>query len=112
MEAAIFGFIGAVIGSIASLGGIYIQQLHQSRHERLKMAVELATLEFSHDIELAKNANRATTVAPLPAYVACYSEYLDALSNGPASPSKVKEVIAKVNALNSAFDEAGEKAAS
>ncbi len=45
MDAALAALIGAAIGAVASLGGAWIQQRHQTARERVKMATELGVTD-------------------------------------------------------------------
>jgi len=45
MDAAVAALIGAGIGVVGSLGASWLQQRHQTRRDRLKLATELAAAD-------------------------------------------------------------------
>lgn len=103
MDAAIYGLIGAVIGALASVGGMYVQQKQQNRRDRLKIAVDLAIQEYSRDLELAKAKNGGAFVAPLDSYVICHANLLDALAEGIVTPEKIREMTSERDKILVAF---------
>ena len=67
------------------------------------MAVELATLEYKRDIELAKAVVGGTFVAPLASYVICNAELLDAIAEKEISPEKIRQLVETKDKVLSAF---------
>ena len=103
MDAAIYGLLGAVIGALASVGAMYVQQKQQNRRDRLKMAVDLAIQDYSRDMELAKAKNGGALVAPLDSYVICHANLLDALADGAVTPEKIRELAQERDKILAAF---------
>jgi len=103
MDAAIAGLLGTVIGALASGIGVYAQQKSQNRRRRQRMAVDLATQEYNHDLELAKASNRVAFVAPLASYVICNADLLDAIAEGEITPEKIRELTKKRDGILKAF---------
>ena len=50
----ISGFVGALIGSLTSIGTIYIQQRAQNKRERHNQVITAATKQFELAIEVVK----------------------------------------------------------
>lgn len=103
MDAAIYGLLGAVIGALASVGGMYVQQKQQNRRDRLKIAVDLAIQEYNRDLELAKAKTGGAFVAPLDSYVICHASLLDALAEGVVTPEKIRELTSERDRILAAF---------
>ena len=107
MDAAVYTLLGALIGALASIGTVYVQQRQQSRRDRLKMAVELAIQDYQHNLELARvsasSTGLAAFVAPLDSYVVCHANLLDALVEGSVTPEKIAELAVLRNAILDAF---------
>jgi hypothetical protein len=89
MDAAIAGLVGGLIGAAASLLGLLIQQNHQTKRERVKIASDLGLAEYQRDLELAKVAGNSI-VAPLASYVISHSRLLELLAKGPITPEQIK----------------------
>jgi hypothetical protein len=62
---------GALIGSLSSIGTIYIQTRISSRRERIKQAVELAIEDHRAAREVAKmnGAGRTVMLPPITAFL-------------------------------------------
>lgn len=103
MDSAVAGLIGAAIGALASVGGLFIQQRVQARHERVRMAVDLAIQDQEKDIELAKHSGRRTLIAPLAAYVMYHLSVLDVLAKGNASKDQIEKLSAQFEVTLAAF---------
>lgn len=103
MDAAIAGLLGTLTGALASGIGVYVQQKFQNRREMQRMAVDLGTQEYNHDLELAKAISGGAFVAPLASYVIYNAKLLDALSGGEITPEKIRELTEKRNRILEAF---------
>ncbi len=101
MDAALAALAGAAIGAvIPSVTNFLLQRLKGSR-DRQKMAVDLATAGFAHDLVLA--GKRGGLVAPLAGYVIFYSDALDAIAKGNVTPDTIKALTIRKNDLLAAF---------
>jgi HAMP domain-containing protein len=109
MDAAVAGLIGVAIGAISSLGVSYLQQRQQSRHERLKMAVELAMHDQERDVELAKSGDGPALIPPPTSYVIYHVRVLKELSAGDIRPEKLKKLSEKHTEILQAFPGAPSK---
>lgn len=103
MDAAIYGFIGTLIGATVSIEVMYLQQKQQNRRDRLKMAVDLAIQEYSHDLELAKTKVGGASVAPLASYAIYHANLLDALAVASITTEKIRELTSARNKILAAF---------
>ncbi len=101
MDSAIAALVGAAIGALGSFGGLWIQQRHQSRRERAKLASELGMLDFR--IAREHVLSRGGVMAPLSAYVMYHSEFLEALASGPVTPDLIEKMNERQRALFDAF---------
>jgi hypothetical protein len=102
MDAAITGFVGALVGAGASLFGLMIQQHYQTKRERVKVASELALVEYQRDLELAK-ADGGGMVAPLAGYIIFNVRLLEELSKGPITPEQVRALSEEKKKVLAAF---------
>ena len=76
--ALLSGLVGTVIGALASIGTIWVQQHFQSRQERAKLIVEAAIHEYRSSAEYAKfmaekNPGMKLVLDDLGHYVVLYS---------------------------------------
>ena len=103
MDAAIAGLVGVAVGSISSFAGLWLQQRQQARHERLKMAVELATHDHEQALALAKSSQGARFIPPLVSFVMYHADVLSELSVGAITPDKIKILSEKHSLILNAF---------
>lgn len=108
MEAAIAGLIGAAIGAVASFGGLWLQQRQQGRHERLKMAVDLAIHDQTRDLEIAKAKQGKSMLSPTSSYVIYHLHLLEALNKGDINAAMIKELSKSHSEIAQAFPGAPE----
>lgn len=97
MDAAVAALIGGAIGAAASLGGGWIQQHHQSRRERVRVAADLAIANYKESMEIAKKYYGR--VSSLTAFVVYQAEFLEFLSKGPTTPARIKEFNRQQNEI-------------
>lgn len=107
MEAAIAGFLGALVGAGASLLGLVVQQHYQTKRERMKMAADLGLSEYQTDLTLAKEAGGGH-VAPVSAYVIFNVRLLEEMSKGCITPETIKKLTEEKKELLAAFPNAPE----
>lgn len=69
MEAWTAGLIGALVGSVSSFAGIWIQSRHQNRRELMKMVIDSAVKDRNDQIELALKTGKNGSVAPVALFV-------------------------------------------
>jgi hypothetical protein len=104
MDAAAAALIGAAIGALGSVAGVWLQQRHQTRRERLKVAADLGLADYNSSMELVKKNGGA--MVPLSAWVAYHAEFMDALAEGTLSPPLVAKLNDRHDALMNAFPDA------
>ena len=105
MDAAIAGFLGALIGAGASLVGLVIQQHFQTKRELLKIAADLGLNEYKHDIEFAKGAGGGH-IAPISAYVIYHARLLEEMSKGCINAETIRALTKERNEVLAAFPNA------
>lgn len=108
MDAAIAGFLGALIGAGASLVGLVIQQHYQTKRERLKIAADLGLSEYKHDLELAKSVG-GRHISPISAYVIYHARLLEEMSKGCIKPETITALTNERDQILAAFPNAPKK---
>jgi hypothetical protein len=98
---------GALIGSLSSIGTIYIQARISSRRERIKQAVELAIEDHRAAREIAKMSNpgRTLMLPPITAFLHYHEEVLRALDAGPLTTNTLREIRNRNKAIMAMFEE-------
>ena len=92
MDAAIAALIGAAVGAVGSFGAMWIQQRHQTRRERLKLAADLGLADYKEQVENASKYTAPTKVPPLSAYVMYHADFLDELAKGEITPATIQRL--------------------
>jgi cytoskeletal protein CcmA (bactofilin family) len=92
MDAAIAAIVGAVIGSISSIGAIYIQQKAAHKRDITKMATDLAVAEFGWVTGLAKHSRSTVLVPPLSTYLVYHAEILKAIDEEEMTPERMAKI--------------------
>jgi hypothetical protein len=95
MDAAVAALIGAAIGTLGSLGSTWVQQRHQSRRERLKVAADLGLADYKETLELAKAQPGSSAVPPMSCFVAYHADILNALADGGLDTERLAAIDAK-----------------
>lgn len=99
LDAAVYGLVGAVIGSASSIATVWIQSKYQARRERAK-----AVLDFSirHRAEVAENSDKISgpvTVLPLAVYI----HYQEGMLKMVESGNVTKEALVELRKANDAL---------
>jgi len=92
MDAALAALLGAAIGAAGSVAGLWIQQRHQTRRERLKVAADLGLADYNAQLELARKRQEPSRLPPMSAYVMYHAEFLDALTKGEVTPTIIQRL--------------------
>ncbi|MBX3717152.1 MAG: hypothetical protein KF738_14235 [Burkholderiales bacterium] len=95
MDAAVAALVGAAIGAIGSVGGVWLQQRHQTRRDRLKIAADLGLADHNSAVELAKLNHGGGYIAPVSAYVMYHVRILDVLAEGDVTPKHIQDIAEK-----------------
>jgi len=103
MSSTAAAFLGAIIGSAASLLGLLIQQRYQNKRERLRIAADLAMKDHQQDMELAKNTEGGGAVAPISVYVIYHARLLEELAKSKVTSEKIKELTKERDEILAAF---------
>jgi hypothetical protein len=94
---AIYAGIGAIVGGliagIASFAATIVQQRAQDRRDLVRMAVDLGSAEYAHDLELARGRPGGANVAPLASYVIIEHQMLKILNKkGEVTPEEISAI--------------------
>ena len=95
MDAALAALLGAAIGAVGSFGVMWIQQRHQTKRERLKLAADLGLADFNGQVELAKRNQQSLRIPPMSAFVMYHAEFLDALAAEEITPELIERLNRK-----------------
>jgi hypothetical protein len=98
---------GALIGSISSIGTIYVQSKISAKRERMKQAVELAIEDHRAAravTEILRQAGRDVDLPPLTAFLHYHEEILRAYDSGDVTPQVLRRVREKNKAVMDAFE--------
>lgn len=90
MDAAIAALLGTAVGAAGSIGGIWLQQRHQSRRDPAKLAAHLGLADFTWRRERA--AEQGGRMLPLSIYIAYHLDVLDALEDGEFNPTRIAQI--------------------
>ncbi len=97
---------GALIGSLSSMGTIYLQARISRHRERMKQAVDLAIEDHKSALEVAKtHAGRTVMVPPITAYLHYHEEVLQAFDTGPLTPDTLRKIRRRNKAVTDIFEE-------
>jgi hypothetical protein len=94
---AVYAGIGAIVGGLitglASFAATIVQQRAQDRRDLVRMAVDLGSAEYAHDLELARGRPGGGNVAPLASYVIIEHQMLKILSEkGEVAPEEIRAI--------------------
>ncbi len=101
MDAAIAALLGTGIGAVASVGAMWVQQQHQNRRDRLKMAVDLAIHDHKSMFELA--TAKGAKIAPVSAFVIYHARILDEITKGSVTAETIARISSETTALGDVF---------
>ena len=86
------GLVGALIGSLTSIGTIFIQQRAQNKRERHNQVITAATKHFELAIRMAEINGRGS-VQPFAVYLEHQYELYELLEKGELNKETLKEVL-------------------
>jgi hypothetical protein len=91
MDAAVAALIGAAIGTLGSVAGVWLSQRHQTKRDLVRSAVELGQAEREE-----RRAKLATTTGghllPVSVYVAQHAAVLQAIAEGRFGPDTLRAI--------------------
>jgi hypothetical protein len=105
MDAATAAILGAAVGAIGSIGGVWLQQRHQTRRDLMKVSADLGLADYKHSIELGQSQGGMFSLPPLSVYVMYHAEFLKAIAKGEIDTSTIKKLSEKQAELLKAFPE-------
>jgi hypothetical protein len=94
---AMFGLLGAVIGSSGSAVIIFLQTRAENRRARYRLALEAALAEFNCDTDYRKKTGGS--VAPLSMYLHYHVQVLEAIESGSLDAEKLAELLREHNEM-------------
>jgi hypothetical protein len=106
LTAAVFGLVGALIGSASSIAAMIVQSRYKDRRDRSKQVTDLALAEFNTHLELLKSGQTTGGVMPIATYAHVNDLVLTALDGRKLTPKRIAEIIE----LNETFCRAVQKA--
>ena len=89
---AIFGLVGALIGSISSIIVIFIQYKIKDKRERTKLVVNAALEEYKALINLAQKQRGKVTLMPLTGAIHWYSKIFELVDNNNLNAESLKKL--------------------
>ena len=109
MNAAIIslvsGFVGAVIGAAGAVLTVLIKEKYQSRRERSRLAVELATRDYELALENSKRIPGKVRVYPLTSYLLYHLLLLQKLEKPDLTPDELKDVFREHDRIDKIIEE-------
>ena len=103
MDAAVAALLGAAVGAAGSFGAMWIQQRHQTRRERLKLATDLGMRDYDSAMEHAKSRPGGASVPPLSSYVIYHADMLNELAEGEVTAATIERINKKTAELLESF---------
>jgi endoglucanase Acf2 len=97
-------FAGAVIGSLTTIGGLFIQAHFQDKREKMKIAFEAAIEDHKVAIDVAKTNLRPTTVAPLAAYICYHTKMTDLALEKKLTKESLEKLDEEMDQLHEVFE--------
>ena len=95
MIALISGFVGALIGGASSVLVILIQEHHQGKRERARLAAELGIKDYDNMLEITKQQQGPARILPLASSVLFHERVIRQLETGRFSPEDYKRIMAE-----------------
>ncbi|SFI39633.1 hypothetical protein [Bradyrhizobium sp. Gha] len=95
LTAAVFGLVGAMIGSVSSIATMVVQSRYRDKRDRTKQILDVSLAEYSAHLELAKADRAPRAVLPITAYVHNNAQLLDALEAGDLTPDRITRIMRK-----------------
>lgn len=92
MEAWAVGLIGALVGSVSSFAGIWIQSRYQHKREMTKMVMESATKDRDHLFDLAEKSGERGPLPPIVLFVHYHAELYRLMGKGQLTQKRLKKL--------------------
>ena len=101
MDAAVAALLGAALGAVGSVGGVWLTQRHQNRRDLMRAAVDLGRAD--HDEAIARVSAAGGLMPPMAIFVYYHAEVLAAINKGTFNPAAVARIEAAQAELLRAF---------
>jgi uncharacterized membrane protein len=109
MESLIAGFVGAVVGALASILTVLIQARTQAQRDRLKLAAELALQEFKVHVELSQNKRGSSQIMPVTVYLYYHLELAKLMERDGVTHANLKSLNHRLESIERVFRDRSEK---
>ena len=103
MDSAVAALLGAAIGMLGSVGGVWLQQRHQSKRDRLKIAADLGLADFNRTLERIQAPGEGGPLPPVALFIAYHADVLDAMAAGKFGPDEVERIERRQSELLAAM---------
>lgn len=103
--AALFGLIGALIGSGSSVATMVVQGRMKDKRDRSKQLTDMALAEFKMHLDLATSGKGPSAVAPPSSFLYHNDLVLKAIEGGAYTPEKAKAISLQVDEMFDAVNE-------
>ena len=90
------GLVGALIGSLTSIGTIYIQQRAQNKRERHNQVINAATKQFELAIKVAE-IRGSGAIPPFAEFLLHHYELYELLEKGELNEKTLKQILDNEN---------------
>jgi hypothetical protein len=97
--ALLSGLVGAFIGASASVITIIIQERHQSKRDRSKLAAELGMRDFENTIEVSKRISGTKEIPPLVSFVLFHDRIMKHLEKGKFTADDYQRICKEHEAI-------------
>jgi len=94
METWAAGLIGAVVGALSSIGGIWIQSRYQHRREMAKIIMESASKDRDGMVELALKQGKSVALQPVVLFVHYHSGLFKLIEKGKLNGDNLQKLHA------------------
>jgi hypothetical protein len=103
--AAVFGLIGAMIGSVSSVATMIVQARIRDKRDRSKQVTDMALAEFKMKLDLATSGKGPPNVLPLSIFLYHNDLLLEAIESGCFTPEKAREISIQAEKMVKVIDE-------
>ncbi len=105
--AAIFGLLGAIVGSLGSALTLSLQAKIRDRREKMLQVTSLAIEHFKASIEVGHKSGRPYNLLPPSIYAIYYLELIDLMEKGDLNERAFLELSDKNHRLVEALKKSG-----
>lgn len=106
MDSAIIGLLGALVGALSSIGGIWIQSYFQMRRERLTQAMTWAAEQRKEDL---KNAPDGSAIMPISVYLQYQLELTDMFERRQMNKERLLDLSHRIADMCEAMEQLEKK---